>query len=101
VKQINGSVFGSMAKLEDRLGKFDSVANDMANKWHAANKRSDGLAKEVEAARSQAEAARSQAEAARSQTEGAKNQVEAKLELKASGAELERLTTQGRRRDPF
>ena len=45
VKQLNGSVFGNIAKIEDRLGKFDSVANDMANKCNAVTKRSDGLAK--------------------------------------------------------
>ena len=49
VKQLNGSVFGNIAKIEDRLGKFDSVANDMANKCNAVTKRSDGLAKELEA----------------------------------------------------
>jgi hypothetical protein len=56
VKQLNGSVFGNIAKIEDRLGKFDSVANDMANKCNAVTKRSDGLAKDMEAAKAKTEA---------------------------------------------
>ncbi len=75
VKQINGSVFGNIAKIEDRLGKFDSVANDLVNKCNAANKRSDGLAKEVEAARLK---------------------TEARIDLKASTADLEKTVSQGR-----
>jgi hypothetical protein len=75
VKQINGSVFGNIAKIEDRLGKFDSVANDLVNKCNAANKRSDGLAKEVEAARLN---------------------TEAKIDLKASTVDLEKTASLGR-----
>ena len=97
VKQLNGSVFGNIAKIEDRLGKFDSVANDMANKCNAVTKRSDSLTKELEAARANTE---SKLGSLVRDFEAVRAKTEAKLDTRVHTADLERIHALGRQTRP-
>ena len=48
VKKINGSVFGNISSVEDRLGKFESTASDLTSKVSIVQKKTEGLVKEFE-----------------------------------------------------
>lgn len=48
MKKINGSVFGNISSVEDRLGKFESTAADLVSKISTIQKKTEGWIKEFE-----------------------------------------------------
>ena len=48
MKKINGSVFGNISSVEDKLTKLEEAASDLAAKYTSVVKRTEALGKEVE-----------------------------------------------------